>query len=90
MKKWKLEAKNLIAQAKVIEAIGLVEANGIETGSLLSRAQELEAETEKHVKNKTQFGPGEYAKHSARFSEITWELLQKIDGTNKSMPEYLK
>jgi len=90
MKNWKLEAKNLIGQAKVIEAIGLVEANGIKTGSLLIQAQELEAETEKHVKNKTQFGPGEYAKHSAKFSEITWALLQKIDGTNKPMPDYLK
>ena len=90
MKNWKSDAKNLIAQAKVIEAIGLVEANGVKTGSLLSQAQELEAKTEKHVKNKTQFSPGEYAKHRAKFSEITWALLQKIDGTNKPMPEYLK
>lgn len=90
MKKWKLEAKKLIAQTEIIEAIGLAEANGIKTGSLLSQAQELEAESEKHEKNKTQFGPDEYAKHSAKLSEITWALLQKIDGTNKPMPEYLK
>lgn len=90
MKDWKKQAKDLIGQAQIIEAIGIIEANGVKTGDLLSQAQELEAETEKHVKNKTQFGPGEYAKHSAKFSEVTWALLQKIDGTNKPMPDYLK
>ena len=90
MSNWKKEAKNLIAKAEIIEAIGLCEANGLKTGNLLARAQELEDESQKHVKNKTQFAPGEYAKHSSRFSEITWELLQKINGTNKPMPDYLK
>ena len=90
MSNWKRQAKDLIAQAKIIEAIGVIEANGVKTGNLLSQAQELEAETEKHVKNKTQFAAGEYAKHSEKFSKITWALLQKIDGTNKPMPEYLK
>ena len=90
MSNWKNEAKNLIAQAEIIEAIGVIEANGVKTGNLLSQAQELEAETEKHVKNKTQFAPGEYAKHSAKFSKVCWDLLQKIDDTNKPMPDYLK
>lgn len=87
---WKNKAKDLIAQANVIEAIALTEVNGVKTGNLLTRMQALEAETEKHVKNKTQFAPGEYAKHSAKFAEITWELMNKIDGTNRPMPEYLK
>jgi len=90
MSNWKKQAKNLIAQAEIIEVIGVIEANGIKTGDCLSIAQELEAETEKHVKNKTQFAPGEYAIHSRKFSDLTWKLLQLIDGTNKSMPEYLK
>ena len=64
--------------------------NGIDTGTLSTQVLMLEAESEAHVKNKTQFAPGEYAKHSAKFSEITWALLQKINGTNKPMPEYLK
>lgn len=87
---WREEAKDLIAQANVIEAIALTEASGVKTGNLLTRMQELEAETGKHVKNKTQFAPGEYAKHSAKFTEITWELMNKINGTNRPMPEYLK
>lgn len=87
---WKQKAKELIAEANVIEAIALTEANGVKIGNLLTRMQKLEDESEKHVKNKTQFAPGEYAKHSAEFSKICWDLLQKIDGTNKPMPEYLK
>lgn len=87
---WKDKAKDLIAKANVIEAIALAEANGVKTGNLLTRMQELEAITEKHVKNKTQVAPGEYAKHSTRFAEIMWELMNKIDGTNREMPDYLK
>jgi len=90
MSNWKKQAKNLIAQAEIIEAIGVIEANGIKTGDCLSIAQELEAETEKHVKNKTQFAPGEYAIHSRKFSDLTWKLLQLIDGINREMPKYLK
>lgn len=90
MSNWKAQAKNLIGQAKLIEAIGLIEANGIKTGGALSAVQALDAESEKHVKNKTQFTRAEYSAHSEKFSEITWELLQKIDGTNKPMPDYLK
>lgn len=90
MSNWKQQAKNLLAKANVIEAIGVIEANGVKTGNCLSIAQELEAETQKHVDNKTQFAPGEYQKHSQKFSNLTWKLLQLIDGTNKPMPEYLK
>lgn len=89
-KNWKDKAKDLIAQANVIEAIALTEANGVKTGNLLTRMQQLEAITEKHMKNRTQFAPGEYAKYSATFTEITWELMNKIDGTNREMPNYLK
>lgn len=90
MSNWKTQAKNLICRAEIIEAIGVIEANGIKTGDCLSIAQALEAETQKHVKNKTQFAPGEYAIHSRKFNDLTWKLQQLIDGTNKPMPEYLK
>lgn len=90
MPDWKQQAKKLIAKAEIIEAIALIEVNGVKTGNLLSQAQELEAEVEKHVKNKTQFALGEHVKYDAKFSEIVWELLQKIDNTNKPMPQYLK
>lgn len=90
MSNWKQQVKDLLAKAEVIKAIGVIEANGIKTGNCLSIAQELEAETEKHVKNKTQFAPGEYAIHSRKSSDLTWKLLQLIDGTNNPVPEYLK
>jgi copper homeostasis protein CutC len=68
MSNWKTQAKNLIGQAEIIEAIGIIEANGIKTGNCLSIAQDLEAETEKHVKNKTQFAPG---KHESTRKSLT-------------------
>lgn len=90
MSNWKAQAKNLIKQTKLIEAIGLIEANGIETGGALSAVQALDAESEKHAKNKTPFTSAEYSAHSKKFSQIARELLQKIDGTNRPMPDYLK
>lgn len=90
MERWQKRAKELIGQANLLQAIACVNNNGVDTGDLSTQANQLEAEIEKHVKNKTQFGPGEYASHSAKFSEIAWDLLQKIDGTNNPMPEYLK
>jgi hypothetical protein len=90
MSNWKTQAKNLIGQAEIIEAIGVIEANGVKTGNCLSIAQELEAETEKHVKNQTQFAPGEYQKHNKKFNDLTWRLLNLIDGTKREMPDYLK
>ena len=90
MSNWKQRAKELIGKAELLQAITVMNNNGINTGDLSTQVLKLEAENEKHVKNKTQYAPGEYAKHSAKFSEITWALLQKINGTNKPMPEYLK
>lgn len=90
MKNWKERAKKLIGEANLLQAITCMNNNGVDTGDLSTQVLQLEAEAEKHVKNKTQFAPGEYEKHCAKFSEITWALLQKIDGTNKPMPDYLK
>lgn len=90
MSNWKERARKLIAEANLLQAITCMNNNGVDTGTLSTQALRLEAESEKHAKNKTQFAPGEYAKHSAKFSKITCALLQKIDGTNKPMPEYLK
>ena len=90
MSDWKQQAKKLIGKAELGSAIVVMQKNGIKTGSLASQVFELERESEEHVKNKTQFTSSEYEKHSAKFSEIAWALLQKINGTNEPMPEYLK
>lgn len=80
MSNWKAQAKNLIGQAKLIEAIGLIEANGIKTGGALSAALALDAESEKHVKNKTRFTSAEYSAYLKKFSEISRKLIQLIEG----------
>lgn len=90
MSDWKQKAKNLVANANLQEAIALCEDNGLDVGSLLKQVQELEAQIEKHLENKTQFSTTEYKAHNEKFSNICWDLLQKIDGTNDPMPDYLK
>lgn len=75
---WKEKARELISNAHIIEAIGVMESNGIRTGDLLSKAQELEDENEKHEKNKTQFTDSEFESYNQRFSELTWKLINML------------
>jgi hypothetical protein len=42
MSNWKQQARKLIAQAELVEAIDLIESNGLKTGITKSKAQEMQ------------------------------------------------
>ena len=72
------QLKTLIAAANLSQAFPIMEKNGLKCAAEKSTWLSLEAESQKHVANKTQFQGNEYEIHTRRFTEMVKSLLGKI------------
>jgi hypothetical protein len=79
MSNWKMEAKNMIAQADLGGCINMLEAKGVDCKNLLPDVAKLEAQRQKHVEEKTFMTSKEVDNRLEEFSRIGRLLIEKIN-----------